>query len=84
MFAIKDNWKFTVLRPARVNHPTPGNRYAGGAGSGTTGIDITVAAGFGAVGTGEKFVIKSENITHTITTHTPRRAGGHDSHQLFN
>jgi hypothetical protein len=64
VFDVKDNWKFTVLRPARVKHPTPGNRYAGGATS------IAIDSYTGVPGVGEKFVIKSENITHTLTAGT--------------
>jgi hypothetical protein len=57
VFEVKDNWDFVVMRPALVNN-------AAGYPSGATAIAID-----GYVGTpnvGEKFVIKSENITHTI------------------
>ena len=63
VFDVKDNWAFTVLRPAKVANPTPGNRYA----AGTTVIGIT---GYnGEVFNTEKFVIKSENVNHTISAH---------------
>ena len=62
VFDVKDNWKFTVLRPAKVNNPRQDTRAAG-----TTSIAIDGYTG--AVADGEKFVIKSENITHTITSH---------------
>lgn len=61
VFDVKDNWKFTVARPARVNN-------AAGYGAGATTIAITGYTG--EVNDGEKFVIKSENITHTISSHT--------------
>lgn len=63
VFPVKDNWAFTVLRPAKVANPTPGNRY----GTGSTVIGIS---GYnGEVFNTEKFVIKSENITHTVSAH---------------
>jgi hypothetical protein len=61
VFAVKDNWRFTVARSGKVNN---GAGYAAGA---TT---IAIDTYNGEVANGEKFVIKSENITHTISSHT--------------
>jgi hypothetical protein len=61
VFDVKDNWAFVVLRPATVHNPVSLNRYPAGA----TSIAITGYVGVPNVG--EKFVIKSENVTHTLT-----------------
>ena len=61
VFDVKDNWDFVVMRPALVNN-------VAGYPAGATGINIDGYVG--TVNVGEKFVIKSENITHTVATAT--------------
>ena len=73
VFDVKDNWKFTVARPAKVD--APGAAPAAGA------LAIDIKTYNGEVFVGEKFVIKSENITHTVTAATP--AGGPTTHLTF-
>jgi hypothetical protein len=77
VFDVKDNWKFTVLRPAKVKHPTPGNRYA----AATTTIAIDGYTG--VVNDGEKFVIKSENVTHTVAVGGHTETGGNTTGLTF-
>jgi hypothetical protein len=62
VFPVKDNWKFSVSRPARINN-TAG--YPGGY-TGTLAIDEYD----GVINPNEDFVIKSENKRHNITTAT--------------
>jgi hypothetical protein len=62
VFDVKDNWKFSVSRPAQINHAAG---YVGGY-TGTLAID-----GFdGVINPDEDFIIKSENKRHTVTTAT--------------
>jgi hypothetical protein len=74
VFAVKDNWKFTVARPAQINS-SPG--YA---------PPITTIAIDGYIGVAndlEKFVIKSENITHTISVGGHTETGGNTTGLTF-
>ena len=66
MFDVKDNWKFTVLRPAKVNHPTPGNRYAG--------WPVTVLPS--VVTPGHVLSLKSLSLSPRTLRTPPRTAGG--------
>jgi hypothetical protein len=59
VFDVKDNWKITVARPAKINNPLG---YAAGY-SGALAIDGYT----GTVNVGETFVIKSENVAHVVT-----------------
>jgi hypothetical protein len=62
VFNVKDNWKFSVSRPARINNAAG---YPGGY-TGTLAIDEYD----GVVNPNEDFIIKSENKRHNITSAT--------------